>query len=148
MAMRGAEAALEAVMLVERLLQRMQLVCRRRDALDGENVVTICLHRQQQAGARREPVQKNGAGAANTVLTAEMGAGEPELMAQEVGERQAHLDLLLMMLPVNGQRNFSPLTHSISFIARMQPACPGQSGTARISLRSMRATCAAVPAPS
>ena len=36
-------------MLVERLLQRMQLVSRRCDALDGKKVVAVRLHREHQA---------------------------------------------------------------------------------------------------
>jgi hypothetical protein len=46
---RRAEAALQAVMIVERLLQRMQLVGTRRDAFHRENVVAVGLHREHQA---------------------------------------------------------------------------------------------------
>ena len=66
---------------------------RRRDALDGEQLVAVGLHREHQAGARRAAVEQDGAGAADAVLAAEMRAGEPELVAHEIGERHAHLDL-------------------------------------------------------
>ena len=91
----------------------MQLVGRRCDALDGEKVVAIRLHREHQARARRAPVEQDGAGAADPVLAAEMGAGEPELVAQEVRERVANLDFFLVPLAVDGQRNFSGLAHRI-----------------------------------
>src|SRR5262249_27927603 len=43
-----AEAALQAVVLVKRLLERMQLLSRGRDALDSEKVVAVRLHRKHQ----------------------------------------------------------------------------------------------------
>src|ERR1700704_2766339 len=99
------------MVLVERLLQWMQLVGRRRDALDGKNLVAVRLHCEHQAGARREPVEQDGAGAADPVLAAEMGAGEAELVTYEIGERHADLDLLLVALAVDRQRDLSGLTH-------------------------------------
>ena len=101
----------QAVVLVERLLQRMQLVRGGRDALDGEQIVAVGLHRQHQAGARRAAVDQDGAGAADAVLAAEMRAGQPELVADEIGERPADLDLFLVALAVHGQRDFPLLAH-------------------------------------
>ena len=50
------------------------------------------LHREHQAGARAAAVDQHRAGAAHAVLAAEMRAGEAELVAQEIGERQPGLD--------------------------------------------------------
>src|SRR5262252_3172001 len=47
-----AEAALKAVVFVEGLLQRVQLVRTRGDALDGEKVVAVRLNGEQQTRAR------------------------------------------------------------------------------------------------
>src|SRR5712691_1366690 len=108
-----AEAALQAVIVAERLLQRMQLLVARRDALDGEDVVAVRLHREHQAGARRIAVEQDGAGAAHAVLAAEMGAGQAEIVADEIRQRDADLDLLLVPLAVDGQRDGSlQLGHS------------------------------------
>src|SRR5579859_727334 len=38
------------------------------------------------------PIDEHGAGAANTLLAAQMGAGEIQLVAQEVGEMGPRLD--------------------------------------------------------
>ena len=85
---RRAEAALQAVIVAERLLQRMQRVGIGRDAFDGHDLVAVGLHREHQAGARRIAVEQDGAGAAHAVLAAEMRAGEAQPMAQEIGQRQ------------------------------------------------------------
>ena len=114
-----AEAALQAMVLVEGLLQRMQLVGARRDAFDGEDLVAVRLHREHQAGARRQPVQEDGAGAAHAVLAAEMGAGQAELVADEVGEGDAHLDLFLVALAVDGQRDRARLAHDFALPIRL-----------------------------
>ena len=51
------------------------------------------LHREHQAGARRHAVDLHGAGAADAVLAADMGAGGAEDVAQEIAEQQARLGL-------------------------------------------------------
>ena len=59
------------------------------------------LHREDQAGAHRLAVDQHGAGAADAVLAADVGAGEAKLMAQAVGERQARLDIDADLLAVD-----------------------------------------------
>ena len=88
---RRAEAALQGVMLVERLLQRVQLPMRA-EALDRLDAAAVGLHREHQAGAHAVAVDQHRAGAAHAVLAADMGAGQPERVAQEIGEQQARLD--------------------------------------------------------
>ena len=85
-----------------------------RDALDGQDLVAVRLHREHQARARRVAVEQDGAGAADAVLAAQMRAGEAELVAQEIGERPAYLDLFLVALAVDGQRDFPRLAHDCS----------------------------------
>ena len=89
----------------------MQLVGRRRDALDGENIMAVGLHREHKAGTRRAVIEEDGACPADAVLAAEMGAGEAELVADEIGQRDAHLDFFLVPLAVDGQSNFPLLSH-------------------------------------
>src|SRR5262249_8879680 len=109
---RGAEAALEAVVFMEGLLQGMQLVGRGRDALDGENIMAVRLHREHQAGARRAIVEEDGACPANAVLAAEMGAGEAELVTDEISQCHADLDFFFVALAVDGQGDLSLLSPS------------------------------------
>src|SRR5438445_4422277 len=54
---RRAESALQAMIVAERLLQGVHLVGRWRDALDGQDLVTVRLHRQHQTGTCRAAVE-------------------------------------------------------------------------------------------
>ncbi len=92
----GAEAALQAVGVAEGLLQRVELAVAAGQPLDGGELVAVGLDRQHQAGAHRLAVDEHRAGAADAVLAADVGAGEAELVAQEVGEQQPRLDLALV----------------------------------------------------
>src|SRR6185295_15707213 len=74
----------------------------RREALDGLDRGTVGLHREQEARPDRRAVEADRVGAANTVLAADVGAGEPERVAQEVGEQEARLDLLAVHPAVDG----------------------------------------------
>src|SRR5262249_15714434 len=80
-------------MIAERLLQRMQSAAVPRQSFDRGDLDTVGLHREQQAGAHRRAVEQHGAGAAGAVLAADVGAGQPEIGAQEIGEMPARLDL-------------------------------------------------------
>ena len=47
------------------------------------------------------------------MLAAEMGAGEAELVPNEIGQRHANLDLLVFVaLAVDAQRDFSRFTQN------------------------------------
>ena len=50
------------------------------------------LHRKHQAGAHRLAVDDDGAGAADAVLAADMGAGLPAILADGVDQRAPRLD--------------------------------------------------------
>ena len=80
-----AEAALQAVAVAERGLHGRELTGRG-EAFDGRDVVARRLHREQEAGPHGGAVEQHGARAAHAVLAAEMGAGEPAVFAEEVGE--------------------------------------------------------------
>src|SRR5262249_37711867 len=108
---RRAEAALQAVIVAKGFLQRMQLVGAGRDALDGENLVAVSLHGQHEAGARREAVEQDRAGAAYAVLAAEMRSGEAEMVADEIRQGEADLHLLLVAGAVDSHRDGAFLGH-------------------------------------
>src|SRR5438132_1818001 len=94
---------------MERLAVRQTLHC-----LDR---VAVHLRREQQARAHGGAVDGDGAGAADAVLAAEVGAGEVEILAQEVGQRLAHLDGLLVEAAVDGDAD-DALDHRRSVAAR------------------------------
>src|SRR5262249_37356923 len=71
-----AEAALQAMVVAERLLQRIELVRTWREPFDRRDGMAVGLHREHQAGARRKIVEQNGAGSAHAVLAAKARARE------------------------------------------------------------------------
>ena len=99
------------MVFMERLLQRVQLIRGGGNPLDGENIMAVRLHREHQAGARGAIVEQDGASAADAVLAAQMRAGQSELMADEIRQRDADLDLLLVALAVHRYRNLPRFFH-------------------------------------
>jgi len=90
----------------ERLLERMQPAAGRQ-ALDGHDLVPVRLRREEQAGAHRQPVIEHGAGAADAVFAPDMGAGQRQLVAQEIHEQQPGLDPALVTHAVDGDRHLA-----------------------------------------
>ena len=66
-----------------------------------DDLAAVGLHREHQAGAHRRAVDDHGAGAAHAVLAADMGAGQPQIVAQAIRQRQPRLDLDLDLLAVD-----------------------------------------------
>ncbi len=97
---------MQRVRRAECFLERMELVGRRGQAFNGMDLVPARLHREHQARAHRQAVEQNGARAAHAVLAADVGAGEPEVVAQEVGELQPRLHFALMDSVVDGGPDF------------------------------------------
>ena len=99
------------MIVAERLLQRVQLGGVGRDALDREEIVPVRLDGEHEAGAHGQAVDQDGAGAAHAMLASQMRAGEAELVAQEIGERETDLDLFLIAGAVDGERDLAFLVH-------------------------------------
>ena len=108
---RRAEAALERVVALERLLQRRQHASAG-ERLDGLHRRAVDLDREQAAAAHRDAVEAHRAGAADAVLAADVGAGEPEAVPEEVGQEQPRLDVLADDLAVDGQRDLGHAARS------------------------------------
>ncbi len=89
---RRAEPALQAVLLLEALLDRVQLA-RPCQPLDGGDLVAVGLHGEHRAALHRRAVEEHGAGAAVGGVAAGVGAGQPEALAQQVGQQQPGLDV-------------------------------------------------------
>ena len=62
------------------------------EQLDGLDAAAVGLNRERAAGAGREPVKQDGAGAAHAVFTSDMRAGQADLVADEVGQKKPRLD--------------------------------------------------------
>ena len=105
---RRAVAALQRVAILEGLLDRMQRAVLGGERLDGADLVAGGLHREGQARAAGLAVDQHRAGAADAVLAADMGAGEAELVAEEIGEEHANADVALDLLAVDRERDARP----------------------------------------
>src|SRR6185312_3792671 len=71
------------------------------ERLDGLDAAAVGLHRKHAAGAGREPIEQDGAGAAHAVFAADMRAGQADLVADEVREQQPWLDSPLVRSAVD-----------------------------------------------
>src|SRR5262249_53558938 len=80
---RGAEAAWHVVVLLERCLHGMQGSIGTRDAFDRQDVGAFGLHGDDRAALDRSSVQVHGARAALRRVAADMGPGEPQVLADE-----------------------------------------------------------------
>jgi hypothetical protein len=81
---RRAEAALQAVMLAERLLHRVQRRAVGGKPLNGLDLVAIGHHRQRGAGFDGLAVEMHDAGAALRGVATDMGAGQPQILTQKL----------------------------------------------------------------
>ena len=100
---RRAEAALEAVLVPERLLERVE---RRAvgHALDRLDLGAVGLDGEHRARLGALAVDVDGARAAVAGVAADVRAGEAEVVAQEVDEQEPRLDVGLVRLAVDGER--------------------------------------------
>jgi hypothetical protein len=76
-----AEAALQPVALHERLLHRAEAAVGGAAPLGGGDLGAVDADGEQQAGAHWQAVDQHRAGAADAVLAADVGAGEPQVVA-------------------------------------------------------------------
>src|SRR5262245_50501882 len=96
-----AETALQAVLLPEALLQRVERASLRQ-ALDGLDGPVVGLDGEDGAALHRATVQAHGAGAAARRVTADVRAGQSEVLPDEVDEQRAGADLAAVLLAVDG----------------------------------------------
>src|SRR5580765_131045 len=105
---RRAESALQRVGEDESALQLLDLA-RVRKAFHGVHGAAVGLCGQHQAAAHDLAVDAHRAGAAHAVLAADVGAGQLELDAQEVGEVEPHGHRPFHLLAVDGEGYFDRL---------------------------------------
>src|SRR5882757_7690245 len=110
----GAEPALQAVLLLEALLQRVQLT-RGGQPFDGADLAPVHLDGQHGAGLDRPPVYQHGARAAVRGVAAHVRAGQPEPAADQVGQQQPRLHLGDLLLAVD--RELDPAYRDVCGLA-------------------------------
>ena len=132
---RRAVAALERVMVVERLLHGMELAVRG-EPLDGRDLGPVDLDAEQGARLRGHAVDEDGACAARRGVAPDVRPRQPEPVAEDVDEQLARLELELVAGPVHGQRNAS---HGrTSFVAGSPRSEPSASTPAESAPGSSR----------
>ena len=99
---RRAIAALQAVIVAERGLHRVQFVAFR-DAFDGGDIGAVGLSDQHGAGLDRPAVDMDDAGAALAGIAADMGTGQVQMFAQQMDKKGPVLDLGRDRLAVHRQ---------------------------------------------
>src|SRR5688572_12006479 len=92
------------MLLPETLLQGMQPSFGRQ-SLDCRNRGPIGLDCEDRARLDAPAIDQHGAGAALTRVAADMGASEPQVLAQEVNEKYARFDGAFANLAVDGERH-------------------------------------------
>jgi hypothetical protein len=80
-------------MAAERFLQDGQATGLGRKAFDSTDVGAISLYGKCQTGAGGHAINLDRAGAAHTVLTADMGAGHRQIVTQEISQQHARLGI-------------------------------------------------------
>src|SRR5262249_45916365 len=123
---RGAEAALQAVVLDERLLQGMQLVAVG-EAFHRTDRPPLRLHGEHQARAHGLAVEQHCAGAADAVLAADMGSSLPAVVADRVDQRAARIDTDLVAPAVDGERELALLGHAAACSSARRATVPARS---------------------
>src|SRR5262245_16604673 len=126
---RRAIAALERVRRPERLLERMQVAVGG-ETLDGLDRRAVGLDGEHHAALDRDAVVDHRARAAIARIAADVRAREVEVVAEEVHEEAPGLDLALVALAVDGDRD--PLRRDR--LHQLLPAC----STARTASTSAR----------
>ena len=99
----GTEATLQCMLSAEGVLQRVELTGLRREALDRPQFRSMNLNSEEQAGADRFAVEPHRAGPAGAVLTADVRAGQTQVVAEEVAEQRPWLNGGGPALSVDGQ---------------------------------------------
>jgi hypothetical protein len=84
----------------------------RAEGFDRHQLVTMCLHCEHQTRANRFAVKEDGARAAHSMLTADVGSGQSKLVPQKVAQQQPRLNTPQVRGPIDRKGNLVILTHS------------------------------------
>ena len=80
--------------------------------LDRLDILPISHDRERETRARAASVDQHGAGTADPVFAADMGAGELQFVPQEIAEEQARLDTAGVRRAVDVDRDADRIGHA------------------------------------
>src|SRR5260370_39920298 len=95
-------------------------------AFDGADSLSMGLDGEHQAGAQGLVVQDDGAGAAYAVLAADMGAGQPAVVADDVDQSAPRFGAHRIVAAVDVKRDVEFLGHGAAYSSSFRGAgfCP------------------------
>src|SRR6266550_5668086 len=134
---RRAEPALEAVLLPERGLDRVELVVGLHP-LDRRDLAAVRLDGEHCAGLDGPSVEMDRAGAALAGVATDVGAGQLEVLADQLDEEPSGLDVRLARLAVDRERDVRGHQETLLRFQSAgaessgRPRCPTSSGDLRM----------------
>src|SRR4029077_7323766 len=119
---RGAETALQAVLLVKADLHRREAggCCQ---SFHGGDAATVRLHRELGARLDGLRVDQDRAGAATRRVASDVSAGQPEVGAKEVDEQDARLDVAAPLRAVDFESDLHCPASFARCTAVLRPRC-------------------------
>ena len=123
-----AETALQAMVLAERLLHRMQRTVRLGEAFDRDDGAAVSLKRQRGAGLHRNSIKMDDAAAALRGVAADVGAGQPQVLTQKLHKQRAGIDI--------GSDGLAVHRHGNGWHRHSSQNCPGLKGPFPIGNRT------------
>src|SRR5262249_20654916 len=126
--------ALQRVAFDEGLLQIRDLAAGI-EALDGDDVGAVGLHRQHQAAPHQDAVDPQRAGAADAVFATKVRAGQSKLEAQEVDEMLPHRHQARHAFAVDGEADHQPLLAAHAALPSWRDLVSASASARRVSTR-------------
>jgi hypothetical protein len=114
----------------------------RSEAFDRLHLVPVGHHRKRGAGLHRFAVEMHHAGAALRRVAADMGTGQPEILAEELHQQRAGIDIGGYGITVHDEGNFG---HHTLFICAA--ALHGKAVSKSIKRHNMSPSCNGQPHP-
>ena len=104
------------MLLLEALLQRMELSILEK-SFDGKELGSVSLHGKHRARLDRLSVENDGASAAIAGIAADVRAGEPQHLPDEMNQEQPGFDIGLSLTAIDLDVNRLLLCHRLPPIA-------------------------------
>src|SRR5881396_2517785 len=96
-------------------MKRVAIFGLRRQSLDREDRCTVRLHGEEQTRTDGLAVKQYSAAAADSLFAAEVSPGKPEMVAQEISQRQTRLDESLVLFAVDVDLDGVPCRHVLCY---------------------------------
>src|SRR5258708_12420765 len=107
---RGTKAALQAMLVQERVVEGMQMAIVSSHPLNGRHRHPICLYCKHQTGAYGLSIQQHSAATTNTMFAANMRTCKVEVMTEKIRKKQTHRHASFVVMTINCHCNITHLS--------------------------------------